>query len=113
VINEHLCLENITAVEKNFSLGKFFCKHPILFYMGVPQHRVKESQGGGWHACYLTTTFHVAMCLFNNRSENDIMWSEKKVADKANPNVSLNFLPQFDVFFDLLLKRHWMLNMLP
>ena len=55
---------------------------------------------------YLTNRFQVAMCLFSNRSQ---MMSKcgknKKVAHKAQPSVSLMFLPHFDVLCDLLLNR--------
>ena len=55
---------------------------------------------------YLTNRFQVAVCLFSNRSQ---MMSKcgknKKVAHKAQPSVSLMFLPHFDVLCDLLLNR--------
>ena len=51
--------------------------------------------------------FHVAVCLFSNRSQ---MMSKcgknKKVAHKAQLSVSLTFLPHFDILCDLLLNRH-------
>ena len=58
---------------------------------------------------YLTNRFQVAMCLFSNRSQ---MMSKcgtcknKKVAHKAQPSVSLMFLPHLDILCDLLLHRH-------
>ena len=55
---------------------------------------------------YLTNTFHVAMHLFNNRSQITSKCDKnKKVAHEAQPSVSLMFLPHFDVFCDLLLNR--------
>ena len=54
----------------------------------------------------LANRFQVAVCLFSNRSQ---MMSKcgknKKVAHKAQPSVSLMFLPHFDVLCDLLLNR--------
>ena len=56
---------------------------------------------------YLTNRFHVAMRLFSNRSQMMSKCSKnKKVAHKAQPSVSLMFLPHFDVLCDLLLNRH-------
>ena len=55
---------------------------------------------------YLTNTFHVAVRLFNNRSQITSKCDKnKKVAHEAQPSVSLMFLPHFDVFCDLLLNR--------
>ena len=55
---------------------------------------------------YLTNRFQVAMCLFSNRSQRmSKCGKNKKVAYKAQPSVSLMFLPHFDVLCDLLLNR--------
>ena len=46
------------------------------------------------------------MCLFSNRSQMMSKCSKnKKVAHKAQPSVSLMFLPHFDILCDLLLNR--------
>ena len=45
---------------------------------------------------HLTNRFHVAVRLFSNRSQ---------MTSKAQPSVSLMFLPYFDVLCDLLLNR--------
>ena len=56
---------------------------------------------------YLTNRFHVAVRLFSNRSQMMSKCSKnKKVAQEAQPSVSLMFLPHFDVLCDLLLNRH-------
>ena len=56
--------------------------------------------------CYLTNRFHVAVCLFSNRSQmTSKCGKNKKVAHGAQPSVSLMFLPHFDVLCDLLLNR--------
>ena len=55
---------------------------------------------------YLTNRFHVAVRLFSNRSQmTSKCGKNKKVAHKAQPSVSLMFLPHFDVICDLLLNR--------
>ena len=55
---------------------------------------------------YLTNNFHVAVRLFSNRSEMTSKCGKtEKVADQAQPSVSLMFLPHFDVICDLLLNR--------
>ena len=55
---------------------------------------------------YLTNRFHVAVHLFSNRSQmTSKCGKNKKVAHKAQPSVSLMFLPHFDVLCDLLLNR--------
>ena len=55
---------------------------------------------------YLTNRFQVAMPLFSNRSQmTSKCGKNKKVAHKAQPSVSLMFLPHFDVLCDLLLNR--------
>ena len=55
---------------------------------------------------YLTNRFHVAVRLFNNRSQmTSKCGKNKKVAHEAQPSVSLMFLPHFDVLCDLLLNR--------
>ena len=55
---------------------------------------------------YLTNRFHVAVCLFSNRSQMTSKCGKtKKVAHEAQPSVSLMFLPHFDVLCDLLLNR--------
>ena len=57
-------------------------------------------------AHYLTNRFHVAVCLFSNRSQmTSKCGKNKKVAHDSSPSVSLMFLPHFDVFCDLLLNR--------
>ena len=54
----------------------------------------------------LTNRFHVAMCLFSNRSQmTSKCGKNKKVAHEVQPSVSLMFLPHFDVLCDLLLNR--------
>ena len=51
---------------------------------------------------YLTNRFQVAMHLFSNRSQmTSKCGKNKKVAHKAQPSVSLMFLPHFDVLCDL------------
>ena len=46
------------------------------------------------------------MPLFSNRSQmTSKCGSNKKVAHKAQPSVSLMFLPHFDVLCDLLLNK--------
>ena len=52
----------------------------------------------------LTNRFQVAVLLFNNRSQMSSKYGNKKVAHKAQPSVSLMFLPRFDVLCDLLLR---------
>ena len=55
---------------------------------------------------YLTNRFQVAVRLFSNRSQmTSKCGKNKKVAYKAQPSVSLMFLPHFDVLSDLLLNR--------
>ena len=55
---------------------------------------------------YLTNRFHVAVRLFGNSSQMKSKCGKiKKVAHAAQPNVSLMFLPHFDVLCDLLLNR--------
>ena len=55
---------------------------------------------------HLTNRFHVAVCLFSNRSQMTSKCDKnKKVAHEAQPSVSLMFLPHFDVLRDLLLNR--------
>ena len=55
---------------------------------------------------YLTNRFHVAVCLFSNRSQmTSKCGKNKKVAHEAIASVSLMFLPHFDVFCDLLPNR--------
>ena len=55
---------------------------------------------------YLTNRFQVAVRLFSNRSQmTSKCGKNKKVAHKAQPSVSLMFLPHFDVLCDLLLNR--------
>ena len=55
---------------------------------------------------YLTNRFQVAVRLFSNRSQMTSKFDKnKKVAYKAQPSVSLMFLPHFDVLCDLLLNR--------
>ena len=55
---------------------------------------------------HLTNRFQVAMRLFSNRSQmSSKCGRNKKVAHKAQPIVSLMFLPHFDVLCDLLLNR--------
>ena len=54
----------------------------------------------------LTNRFHVAVCLFSNRSQmTSKCGKNKKVAHEVQPSVSLMFLPHFDVLCDLLLNR--------
>ena len=54
----------------------------------------------------LTNRFHVAVCLFSNRSQvTSKCGKNKKVAHEALPSVSLMFLPHFDILCDLLLNR--------
>ena len=54
----------------------------------------------------LTNGFHVAVCLFSNRSQmTSKCGKNKKVAHKAQLSVSLMFLPHSDVLCDLLLNR--------
>ena len=48
----------------------------------------------------LTNRFHVAVRLLTSKCGKN-----KKVAHKAQPSVSLMFLPHFDVLCDLLLNR--------
>ena len=56
--------------------------------------------------CYLTNRFHVALHLFSKRSQmTSKCGKNKKVAHEAYLSVSLIFLPQFDVFCDLLLNQ--------
>ena len=55
---------------------------------------------------YLTNRFHVAVCLFSNRSRMTSNCGKNEiVAREAYPGVSLMFLPHFDVFWDLLLNQ--------
>ena len=55
---------------------------------------------------YLTNRFQVAARLFSNRSQmTSKRGKNKKVAHKAQPSVSLTFLPHFNVLRDLLLNR--------
>ena len=55
---------------------------------------------------YLTNRFYVAVCLFSNRSQmTSKCRKNKEVAHEPQENVSLLFLPHFDVFCDLLLNR--------
>ena len=55
---------------------------------------------------YLTNRFHVAVCLFSNRSRmTSNCGKNENVAREAYPGVSLMFLPHFDVFCDLLLNQ--------
>ena len=55
---------------------------------------------------YLANRFHVALCLFSNRSHmKSKSGKNKKVAHEAQPSVSLMFLPHFDVLCDLFLNR--------
>ena len=54
----------------------------------------------------LTNRFHLAVRLFSNRSQmTSKCGKNKKVAHEAQPNVSLMFLPHFDVICDLLMNR--------
>ena len=54
----------------------------------------------------LTNRFQVAVRLFSNRSQmTSKCGKNKKEAHKAQPSVSLMFLPHFDVHCDLLLNR--------
>ena len=54
----------------------------------------------------LTNRFHVAVRLFSNRSQmTSKCGKNKKVAHKAQPSVSLMFLPHIDVLSGLLLNR--------
>ena len=54
----------------------------------------------------VTDRFQVALRLFSNRSQMMLKCGKnKKVAHKAQPSVSLMFLPHFDVLCDLLLNR--------
>ena len=56
---------------------------------------------------HLTNRFQVAMRLFSSRSQmSSKCGRNKKVANEAQPIVSLMFLPHFDVLCDLLLNRH-------
>ena len=55
---------------------------------------------------YLTNRFHIAVRLFSNRSQmTSKCGKNKKVAQEAQPSVSLMFLPHFDVLCHLLLNR--------
>ena len=55
---------------------------------------------------YLTNRFQVAVRLFSNRSQmTSKRGKNKKVAQTAQPSVSLMFLPHFNVLRDLLLNR--------
>ena len=55
---------------------------------------------------YLTNRFHVAVRLFSKRSQmTSKCGKNKKVTHKAQPSLSLMFLPHFDVLCDLLLNR--------
>ena len=57
----------------------------------------------------LTNRFHVAVHLFNNRSQmTSKCGKNKKVAHEAHLSVSLMFLPHFDVLCDLFgsLSKH-------
>ena len=64
------------------------------------------SYEGDFECAYLTNRFQVAVHLFNNRSQmTSKCGKNKKVAHKAQPSVSLMFLPHFDVLCDLLLNR--------
>ena len=55
---------------------------------------------------YLTNRFQVAVRLFSNRSQMASKCGKnKKVAQEAQPSVSLMFLLHFDVLCDLLLNR--------
>ena len=56
----------------------------------------------------LTNRFQVAVRLFNNRSQMTSKYGNKKVAHKAQPSVSLMFLPRFDVLCDLLLRYKYL-----
>ena len=54
----------------------------------------------------LTNRFHVAVPLFSNRSQmTSKCGKNKEVAHEPQANVSLMFLPHFDVLCDLLLNR--------
>ena len=54
----------------------------------------------------LTNRFHVAVCLFSNRSQmTSKCGKNKKVRHEAQLSVSLIFLPHFYVICDLLLNR--------
>ena len=55
----------------------------------------------------LTNRFHVAMCLFSNRSQMTSKCGKNKKVAQGNSfrSMSLMFLPHFDIFCDLLLKR--------
>ena len=69
---------------------------------GFPGHESSLHLGAG----LLTNRFHVAMRLFNNKSQmTSKCGKNKKVAHDAQPSVSLMFLPHFDVLCDLLLNR--------
>ena len=59
-------------------------------------------------ALHLTNRLHVAVSLFSNRSQmTSKCGKNKKVAHVAiNECQSLIFLPHFDAFCDLLLKKH-------
>ena len=79
---------------------------------GIVTHTLMIDQGNTKayiHDTYrehLTNRFHVAMRLFSNRSQmTSKCGKNKKVAHEAQPNLSLMFLPHFDVLCDLLLNR--------
>ena len=54
---------------------------------------------------YLTNRFQVAVRLFSNRSQmTSKCGKNKKVAHEMQPNVSLMFLPHFDVIYTSVLQ---------
>ena len=65
---------------------------------GLPGQKCSQS--------YLTNRFHVAMRLFSNRSQmTSKCGKNKEVVHEPQANLSLMFLPHFDVLCDLLLNR--------
>ena len=55
------------------------------------------------HANYLAVRFHVAVRLVTNKTQMTLR--TKNVTHEMQPNVSLMYLPHFDIYYDLSLYR--------